>query len=257
MAGATGTRKGCLWALNPSRCDKVEEEILKWKRKDPAAVRRSMARPESLDELIVDTATKSCVSTPSLPPTGPLTSLAPPIITASHHSPSPQPQPPIFPQPYQLFPFGSFAYHPQHPSAPHPPPPQPIPSVASPAFLGGYEPLPEPPGPSLLDFALGVELPPHHDLDSLTPSIMDFDIHGSWWEDLRRESLALDSLAPLGSTSSTSVPLYSTSPPSPSTRYPLLTSLKPAAASPSPPGPKSSSTEVPVTYLTLGHPSEV
>uniref|UniRef100_UPI00358FB36D forkhead box protein N4-like isoform X3 n=1 Tax=Myxine glutinosa TaxID=7769 RepID=UPI00358FB36D len=174
MAGATGTRKGCLWALNHLRCDKVEEEILKWKRKDPAAVRRSMARPETLDDLIVDTATKSCVSTPS----GPLTSLAPPIITASHHNPSPQPPTPIFPQPYQLFPFGSLAYRPQHPPAPHPPPPPPIPPVASPAFLGGYEPLPEPlAGPSLLDFALGVELPPHHDLDSLTPSIMDFDIH--------------------------------------------------------------------------------
>lgn len=43
MSGSS--RKGCLWALNLARIDKMEEEMHKWKRKDLAAIRRSMANP--------------------------------------------------------------------------------------------------------------------------------------------------------------------------------------------------------------------
>lgn len=39
------SRKGCLWALNPAKIDKMQEELQKWKRKDPVAVRKSMAKP--------------------------------------------------------------------------------------------------------------------------------------------------------------------------------------------------------------------
>uniref|UniRef100_A0A8C5C5S8 Forkhead box N4 n=1 Tax=Gadus morhua TaxID=8049 RepID=A0A8C5C5S8_GADMO len=49
------SRKGCLWALNPAKIDKMEEEMQKWKRKDLPAipwltpvrlkVPRSMANP--------------------------------------------------------------------------------------------------------------------------------------------------------------------------------------------------------------------
>lgn len=39
------SRKGCLWALNLARIDKMEEEMHKWKRKDLAAIHRSMANP--------------------------------------------------------------------------------------------------------------------------------------------------------------------------------------------------------------------
>lgn len=39
------SRKGCLWALNPAKIDKMEEEMQKWKRKDLAAIHRSMANP--------------------------------------------------------------------------------------------------------------------------------------------------------------------------------------------------------------------
>jgi hypothetical protein len=39
------SRKGCLWALNPVKIDKMEEEMQKWKRKDLPAIRRSMANP--------------------------------------------------------------------------------------------------------------------------------------------------------------------------------------------------------------------
>lgn len=43
MGGSS--RKGCLWALNLARIDKMEEEMYKWKRKDLAAIHRSMANP--------------------------------------------------------------------------------------------------------------------------------------------------------------------------------------------------------------------
>lgn len=39
------SRKGCLWALNLARIDKMEEEMHKCKRKDLAAIHRSMANP--------------------------------------------------------------------------------------------------------------------------------------------------------------------------------------------------------------------
>ncbi|KAF3850865.1 hypothetical protein F7725_012637 [Dissostichus mawsoni] len=44
---SSSSRKGCLWALNPAKIDKMEEEMQKWKRKDLPAIRRSMANPES------------------------------------------------------------------------------------------------------------------------------------------------------------------------------------------------------------------
>lgn len=41
----SSSRKGCLWALNPAKIEKMQEELQKWKRKDPIAVRKSMAKP--------------------------------------------------------------------------------------------------------------------------------------------------------------------------------------------------------------------
>ena len=41
----TGARKGCLWALNPEKTQKMEEEVVKWTKKDPAGIRRAMANP--------------------------------------------------------------------------------------------------------------------------------------------------------------------------------------------------------------------
>ncbi|XP_022698578.1 uncharacterized protein LOC111265862 [Varroa jacobsoni] len=50
--GPNGTqRKGCLWAMNPSKVGKMDEEVQKWSKKDPAAIRRSMAKPERLELL--------------------------------------------------------------------------------------------------------------------------------------------------------------------------------------------------------------
>lgn len=46
-----GQRKGCLWAMNPAKVHKMAEEVLKWSKKDPTAIRRSMANPERLELL--------------------------------------------------------------------------------------------------------------------------------------------------------------------------------------------------------------
>jgi forkhead box protein N len=44
MAGSS-SKKGCLWGLNPSKIDKMDEEIVKWRKKDPEAVKRSLSNP--------------------------------------------------------------------------------------------------------------------------------------------------------------------------------------------------------------------
>ena len=41
----THSRKGCLWAMNPSKIKKMDEEIAKWNKKDLVAIKRSMANP--------------------------------------------------------------------------------------------------------------------------------------------------------------------------------------------------------------------
>ncbi|KAJ2938277.1 hypothetical protein O0L34_g17623 [Tuta absoluta] len=44
-------RKGCLWAMNPSKVGKMDEEVQKWSRKDPQAIKKAMVCPESLEAL--------------------------------------------------------------------------------------------------------------------------------------------------------------------------------------------------------------
>lgn len=46
-----GQRKGCLWAMNPTKIIKMDEEVQKWSRKDPSAIRRAMVFPEHLEAL--------------------------------------------------------------------------------------------------------------------------------------------------------------------------------------------------------------
>lgn len=46
-----GQRKGCLWAMNPSKIAKMDEEVQKWSRKDPMAIRKAMVVPENLPAL--------------------------------------------------------------------------------------------------------------------------------------------------------------------------------------------------------------
>lgn len=44
-SGNSAQRKGYLWAMNPAKVEKMEEELQKWGSKDPAAIRKSMANP--------------------------------------------------------------------------------------------------------------------------------------------------------------------------------------------------------------------
>ncbi|CAB3365999.1 Hypothetical predicted protein [Cloeon dipterum] len=50
-SGNGSQRKGCLWAMNPSKMSKMDEEVQKWSRKDPQAIRRAMVIPENLEQL--------------------------------------------------------------------------------------------------------------------------------------------------------------------------------------------------------------
>lgn len=43
-AGST-QRKGCLWALNPSKAAKLEEEVLKCAKKDVLSIKKAMEYP--------------------------------------------------------------------------------------------------------------------------------------------------------------------------------------------------------------------
>eukprot|EP00095_Tigriopus_kingsejongensis_P007636 maker-scaffold1040_size68023-snap-gene-0.20 protein:Tk07636 transcript:maker-scaffold1040_size68023-snap-gene-0.20-mRNA-1 annotation:"forkhead box protein n1" len=44
-------RKGCLWAMNPAKVSKMDEEVLKWSRKDPMAIKKGMLLPHTLESL--------------------------------------------------------------------------------------------------------------------------------------------------------------------------------------------------------------
>jgi len=46
-----GAKKGCLWALNPAKIAKMEDEISKWGKKDPAGLLSSMQYPENLEAI--------------------------------------------------------------------------------------------------------------------------------------------------------------------------------------------------------------
>ena len=40
-----GARKGCLWALNPQKIHKMDEEVQKWSNKDKESILRAMSDP--------------------------------------------------------------------------------------------------------------------------------------------------------------------------------------------------------------------
>ncbi|XP_071505963.1 uncharacterized protein [Diadema antillarum] len=63
--GNGSTRKGCLWALNPEKQAKMEEEVCKWTKKDPLGIKRSMAKPEEFDKI---EALSRCSSSPKPSP---------------------------------------------------------------------------------------------------------------------------------------------------------------------------------------------
>lgn len=44
-AGNGSQRKGCLWAMNPAKITKMDDEVQKWSRKDPMAIKKAMIFP--------------------------------------------------------------------------------------------------------------------------------------------------------------------------------------------------------------------
>ncbi|XP_076007093.1 forkhead box protein N4 [Genypterus blacodes] len=195
---SSSSRKGCLWALNPAKIDKMEEEMQKWKRKDLPAIRRSMANPDELDKLITDRP-ESCrrknmepgiTRLPSCPAGLPL-----PVPTQM------QPQP-IVTLSLPCLPMHQHQHHQHHqlqaqlqaqarlaPMSPAPaqtPPLHIIPDLS-------HSPLTHHPGKLTNDF-YSVHSDTHSEVDALDPSIMDFALQGNLWEEMKDDSFNLDAL---------------------------------------------------------------
>ncbi|XP_040311260.1 forkhead box protein N1 isoform X2 [Herpailurus yagouaroundi] len=238
----SSSRKGCLWALNPAKIDKMQEELQKWKRKDPIAVRKSMAKPEELDSLIGEKREKlgppllGCPA-PGLAGSGPIRPLAPPVgLSQPLHSIHPAPGPIPGKNPLQDLLGGHVpscygqTYSHLSPGLAPPGPPQPL----FPQPDGHLELRAQPGTPQ--DSPLPANTPPSHsakllaepspartmhdtllpdgdlgtDLDAINPSLTDFDFQGNLWEQLKDDSLALDPLVLV-----TSSPTSSSMPPPP------------------------------------------
>ncbi|RLV99883.1 hypothetical protein DV515_00009380 [Chloebia gouldiae] len=176
------SRKGCLWALNPAKIDKMEEEMQKWKRKDLAAIHRSMANPEELDKLITDRP-ESCrrpnkQAEPEGPPLGRISvsQLQPqPIMTLSLQS---------LPLHHQLQTQARLA--PNSPAPAQTPPLHTLPDIS-------HSPLPHHPVGRAPDFP-NVAVDMSTEVDALDPSIMDFALQGNIWEEMKDDSFSLDTL---------------------------------------------------------------
>ncbi|XP_070762464.1 forkhead box protein N1 [Enoplosus armatus] len=203
------SRKGCLWALNPAKVERMQEELHKWRRKDPVTVRRSMARPEDLDRLLGERPDKLR----SLPPyTSPalLSRMAPIYGTALSSStqaqlqtPCPpirrpqyaniQPQQPCYLPPAAVHPSNSFSLslysscgQPTATGSLTSPMAGKMPPVYNAALQAEYSIGPR----SMQDFLL--EGDASYDIDTLNPSLTDLQLQGHLWEELREDSLVSD-----------------------------------------------------------------
>uniref|UniRef100_A0A8D0CM89 Forkhead box N4 n=1 Tax=Scleropages formosus TaxID=113540 RepID=A0A8D0CM89_SCLFO len=181
------SRKGCLWALNPAKIEKMEEEMQKWKRKDLPAIQRSMANPDELDKLITDRP-ESCrrelcdlglTTMPSAPANLPLTGqLQPqPVITLSLQ---------CLPLHHQVQTRAQARLAPGSPALAQTPPHQAMPDLS-------HSPLAPHPGKPTNDY-YSLQDDVNTEVDALDPSIMDFALQGNLWEDMKDESFNLDTL---------------------------------------------------------------
>ncbi|KAL2096143.1 hypothetical protein ACEWY4_008291 [Coilia grayii] len=209
------SRKGCLWALNPAKVEKMQEELQKWRRKDPLTIRKSMARPDELDHLLEDKSDKMRSMSARL---NHRQTLYPTMRTQSYDTVSPyappQPREHKPPQPHRqlLYSYPPSAANQQPPYLSHNPTSFPFqipvtqqPCTILPPNTGALEsPLPAQTPPSysaalqatrgvsrsmqelLLDGDLGT------DVDMLNPSLVDLQLHGHLWEELKDDSLAPD-----------------------------------------------------------------
>ncbi|KAM9447091.1 forkhead box protein N4 [Clarias gariepinus] len=174
------SRKGCLWALNPAKIDKMEEEMQKWKRKDLMAIRRSMANPDELDKLIT-VRPESCVRTPLDPQLPPLHMALPLQCLSAHQQPVLQLH--SQPQLAQMSPA----------PAQTPPPLQPVAELVK--QLPQIAPLLPEHQPELHPQQLAEIYNVHTDfsteVDALHPSL-EFSMPGTLWDELQNDSFNLD-----------------------------------------------------------------
>uniref|UniRef100_A0A4W5Q9P3 Forkhead box N4 n=1 Tax=Hucho hucho TaxID=62062 RepID=A0A4W5Q9P3_9TELE len=179
QGGSSSTsRKGCLWALNPAKINKMEEEMQKWKRKDLTAIRHSMANPDELDRLITDRPDgcrrkpcdprRTCVPSRPCGPqlSGHLQSSLPFHLQAQKHTLLGEPSSPV---PARTPPLHAV------PDYSHSPFPQ-------------QQPYRHPNSHSLYSLHPDVTA----EVDALDSSIMEFA--GSLWEEMREEGFSLESL---------------------------------------------------------------
>uniref|UniRef100_A0A8C7BMV0 Forkhead box N4 n=1 Tax=Neovison vison TaxID=452646 RepID=A0A8C7BMV0_NEOVI len=192
MSGSS--RKGCLWALNLARIDKMEEEMYKWKRKDLAAIHRSMANPEELDKLISDRP-ESC-RRPGNPETTVLTHAA--TVAMAHGCLAVSQLPP---QPLVTLSLQSVPLHHQVQPQAHLAPDSPAPAQTPPLHALpdlSPSPLPHPAlGRAPVDF-INISTDMSTEVDALDPSIMDFALQGNLWEEMKDGGFSLDTLGAFG-----------------------------------------------------------
>ncbi|XP_051933746.1 forkhead box protein N1 [Hippocampus zosterae] len=184
----TSSRKGCLWGLNPAKVEKMQEELHKWRRKDPLSVRRSMARPEDLDHLIGQMPEKLQSTAPYAKHAG--VSRQPPSRASRH------PQYSRAPPASQQSSFLSFTdihfsdsmtlHSPcdeQHTADVHP---GSVNLRLPPAYSATYQDDFNVGLRSLQDLQLEGDT---YDVDVLNPSLTDLQLKGNLWEELQKDSL--------------------------------------------------------------------
>ncbi|KAM4809363.1 forkhead box protein N4 [Rhinophrynus dorsalis] len=184
------SRKGCLWALNPAKIDKMEEEMQKWKRKDLPAIHRSMANPDELDKLIMDRPENCKASCKRME-----TEL--PGMTNMGNIPGRIPIPQLQPHPVMTLSLQSIPLHHQiqtqariasgSPAPAQSPPLHTVPDMT-------HSPLHQHIMSRAASDFLSLTSDMNTEVDSLDPSIMDFALQGNIWEDMKDESFGLDTL---------------------------------------------------------------
>ncbi|KAM5181345.1 forkhead box protein N1 isoform 3-T3 [Mantella aurantiaca] len=236
----SSSRKGCLWALNPAKIDKMQEELQKWKRKDPVTVRKSMAKPEDLDKLIGERTEKLRSTLLACSASGLMNTSASMQLTmheqniSSSLSASLQPmhdisesmhtkkQPPCYnslphgyPQISQAMiqqPHGMAQNHFSSPdnqgeinTQPINPQDSPIPAHTPP--LHNMKMITEhSPTRTMHNHLIEGEL--STDIDALNPSLTDFELQGNLWEELKDDSLNLDPINLISSPATPPPPQY-------------------------------------------------
>lgn len=176
------SRKGCLWALNPAKVNKMQEELHKWRRKDPMSVRKSMAKPEDLDRLLGEKPDRFR----SLPSYNTMSSRLHTYNTSSqHYRPIPVSQQSLYvpPRPNHSFtvysPCGQQQCSSRSLSSP-------VAEKMSPTYSVALQDGPKSMHDLLLDGDTGC------DIDTLNPSLTDLQLQGNLWEELKEDSTVSD-----------------------------------------------------------------